>query len=319
MIRQWTTRTDRVLQRAGWHPGRRVPTATWEAILRERGAFVIHDAAQRFLSEFGGLVTYGLPADSITTASAVRFDPLMAEWQDERFAWAGREAGVSLYPVGAADEGASLLGMCEGGVLYLVRDRVQRLATDADQALDRLVEVQGSRAGLWASEPPSAGQAFRQRFEAVKIGPEAGSRWPAETDRVLRAGGWFPGRSLPTATWEGILRGIGTFEIHNAARDFLAEFGAVGVPHRDSGVSMPRRDFSLDPLLAVWDAEIIEDLAEQAGTDLYPVGMRDRRNTHLMMAADGAVYEGMDQVWLLAAAPDQAIERLARAIGPLAE
>ncbi|MGA4981470.1 hypothetical protein ACPB9I_05245 [Streptomyces cellulosae] len=39
---------------------------------------MLHGAAEAFLAEFGGLVTYGWPTDSITTASAVRFDPLGA-------------------------------------------------------------------------------------------------------------------------------------------------------------------------------------------------------------------------------------------------
>ncbi|MGW3953409.1 hypothetical protein ACWEKM_21405 [Streptomyces sp. NPDC004752] len=30
-----------------------------EAVLLERGGFVAHEAARRFLAEFGGLVTYG--------------------------------------------------------------------------------------------------------------------------------------------------------------------------------------------------------------------------------------------------------------------
>ncbi|PTH88160.1 hypothetical protein C9J60_14935 [Streptomyces sp. A244] len=46
-----------------------------------------HDAARRCLSEFGGPVTFGWPADSITTSSAIRFDDDLAE-----------QAGVDLYP-----------------------------------------------------------------------------------------------------------------------------------------------------------------------------------------------------------------------------
>ena len=63
--RSWSSPTEEVLRRAGWRRGgRSVPTDSWEAILGERGSFVAHDAARRFLSEFGGLVTYGWPADS---------------------------------------------------------------------------------------------------------------------------------------------------------------------------------------------------------------------------------------------------------------
>jgi hypothetical protein len=135
---------------------------------------------------------------------------------------------------------------------------------------------------------------------------------------VLRAGGWFPGRSVPTQTWESILLQTGEFEIHDAARRFLAEFGAVGVSYREPWDSMPWMEFSLDPLLAMWDGEIIDDLAEQAGVDLYPIGMRDRGNQHLAMAEDGSVYAGMDSVWLLAPTPDEALQKLTSRIRPTA-
>ncbi|MEU6447995.1 SUKH-3 domain-containing protein [Streptomyces sp. NPDC046979] len=176
MTRRWSPRTDTVLRTAGWRPGRAVPTATWESILRERGDFAPHDAARRFLAEFGGLVTHGWPADTIATSSAIGF------------------------------------------------------------------------------------------------------------------------------------------ELHDAARRFLAEFGALRVPHREPWAEMPWREFSLDPLLAFWDTEIIEDLSDRAGVALYPIGMRDRRNAHLTMAEDGAVYEGMDDVWLLASTPDQALEQITKRI-----
>jgi hypothetical protein len=73
---------------------------------------------------------------------------------------------------------------------------------------------------------------------------------------------------------------------------------------------MPWLEFSLDPLLAIRDAEIIEDLAERAGVYLYPIGMRDRGNQHLAMAEDGSVYAGMDDVRLLAPTADEALQRL---------
>ncbi|CAM5504860.1 SUKH-3 domain-containing protein [Streptomyces purpurascens] len=299
-----------VLRHAGWRPGRSVPTVTWEAILLERGSFVAHDAARRFLSEFGGLVTYGWPADSITTSSAIRFDPLRAQWQNELLTKASEEVGALLYPVGTADEGASFLGLAEDGALHLVRDCVRLLAPTTDQALARLVEEQGAQSALWVPGAPTPEHPFWSRLHTVETGQDAGARWSEETDRVLRAGGWCPGRSVPTDTWESILLQAGEFEMHDAARRFLAEFGAVGVPYRAPWGSMPGMEFSLDPLLALWDAEIIDDLAEQAGVALYPIGMRDRGNQHVAMAEDGSVYAGMDSVWLLASTGDEALQRL---------
>ncbi|GAA5026862.1 SUKH-3 domain-containing protein [Streptomyces siamensis] len=54
----------------------------------------------------------------------------------------------------------------------------------------------------------------------------------------------------------------------------------------------------------------------QAGADLSPLGMADRRNRYLAMADDGAVYMGMDTVSLWAATPDEALEKLTTPIRP---
>jgi hypothetical protein len=313
-VQRWSSETDGVLRKAGWQPGRAVATETWEWILRERGSFVVHEAARRFLAEFGGLVSYGWPADSRVTQSAIRFDPLTAEWDEGTFARLSEKAGTPLCPVGRADNGNSYLGMGENGVLYLAREDVEPLGDSADQGLDLLVRSQATMAGLWAPRTPVGPSPFWDRVATADAGDDAGRRWPEETDRVLRAAGWRPGRSVPTATWESVLHLHGEFEMHEAARRFLAEFGGVGIPFREPWDSMPWGEFRLDPLLALWDDEIFDDLSEQAGTYLYPVGMVDRRNQYLGIAEDGAVYVGMDSVALLAPTPDEAVQRLTRRI-----
>lgn len=311
--RRWSAQTDGVLRAAGWWPGRSVRTETWEAVLGERGAFVVHEAARRFLAEFGGLVTYGWPADSTVTQSAVRFDPLAAEWGGETFARVSGGAG-RLCPVGRADNGSSYLAMSESGALHLARERVELLGESADQGLDRLVRSQAAMAALWSPEAPTEPHRFWGRVGTMPQGEGAEQRWPAENGRVLRAAGWYPGRSIPTGTWESVLHLHGEFEMHDAARRFLAEFGGVGIPFREPWDSMPWGEFRLDPLLALWDDEIFDDLSEQAGTYLYPIGMIDRRNQYLGIAEDGAVYVGMDSVALLAPTPDEAMQRLTRRV-----
>ncbi|WP_434594663.1 SUKH-3 domain-containing protein [Streptomyces sp. A5-4] len=119
-------------------------------------------------------------------------------------------------------------------------------------------------------------------------------RWSDLTDQVLRTAGWHPGRSVPTAAWESALREHDGFEVHEAARRFLAEFGGLVVPDRGAGRTMARMEFNLNPALATWDAEIFEVLSEEAGAYLYPVGMIDRRNSYLGMAPDGRAFTGMD-------------------------
>lgn len=139
-------------------------------------------------------------------------------------------------------------------------------------------------------------------------------RWSAETDRVLRQVGWYPGRSVSTAEWENTLREHGGFEIHEAARRFLAEFGGLESTERGPGQTMARMGFTLDPTVAEWEEEIFDVLSEEAGTNLYPIGEADRRNLYLGIAPNGEVYVGMDSVTQLAETADEALEKLVEGI-----
>lgn len=127
---------------------------------------------------------------------------------------------------------------------------------------------------------------------------------------MLRAAGWHPGREVPTAAWESLLRERGGFEIHDAARRFLAEFGGLAVPARGPGVTSAKVAFTLDPSAAEWDDEIFDVLSEEAGAYLYPLGEADHRNAYLGMAPDGSVYIGMDTATPLSGSGDGALEKL---------
>lgn len=140
------------------------------------------------------------------------------------------------------------------------------------------------------------------------------SQWSDETDRKLRAAGWYPGRRVPTEQWEETLREHGGFEMHEAARAFLAEFGGLEVEQHGPGKNMARMPFRLNPVAAEYDDEIFEVLSEEAEAELYPIGEVDRRNNYLGIAPDGAVYIGMDAVALLADNPHQALENLVEGI-----
>ncbi|WP_326599287.1 SUKH-3 domain-containing protein [Streptomyces sp. NBC_01803] len=134
------------------------------------------------------------------------------------------------------------------------------------------------------------------------------------TEQVLRDAGWFPGRSVTTTEWENVLRESGDFEMHEAARLFLTEFGGLEINQEGPGKNMARSPFRLDPTVAKWDEEIFDVLSEEAGVYLYPIGDAFRRNQYLGIAADGAVYLGMDSVMLLARSPDRALENLIEGI-----
>ncbi|GLW51943.1 hypothetical protein Stsp02_76030 [Streptomyces sp. NBRC 14336] len=139
-------------------------------------------------------------------------------------------------------------------------------------------------------------------------------RWSAETERVLRAAGWHPGRTVLTATWEATLRERGGFRISEAARRFLAEFGGLASTERGPGKTMARMGFTLDPTVAEWDDEIFDALSEAAGVELYPIGEADRRNLYLGMDPNGAVHVGMDSAVRLADTGDAALEKLVEGV-----
>ncbi|WP_328693154.1 SUKH-3 domain-containing protein [Streptomyces phaeochromogenes] len=134
--------------------------------------------------------------------------------------------------------------------------------------------------------------------------------WSSLTYCVLRAAAWYPDRSVPTGEWEKALHEHGGFEMHDAARRLLAEFGGLEFRLKGPGRTMARSPFRIDPLLAKWDFEIIDLQSEEVGTCLYPIGDADRGNFYLTMAADGAVHHGMDYVCLLADNGDKALEKL---------
>ncbi|RMI25796.1 SUKH-3 domain-containing protein [Streptomyces triticirhizae] len=139
---------------------------------------------------------------------------------------------------------------------------------------------------------------------------ESPRRWSDQTDQVLRAAGWQPGRAVSTSQYEQLLSERGGFTIHPAARSFLAEFGGLEVQERGPGITALKVDFQINPALAEWDDEIFDVLSEEAGAYLYPVGMAGRRNMYIGMADDGRVFLGMDNAHGFAETGDRALEKL---------
>jgi hypothetical protein len=112
---------QRALLAAGWQPGRRVDTTEWRTRLEAAG-FAMHDAAERFLAEYGGL-TFDLSGPGISQARMpFELDPLYGLGEDDRFAEWGEEIGRSLFPIGKLDQGRYFLGIDETGEVYLIAD-----------------------------------------------------------------------------------------------------------------------------------------------------------------------------------------------------
>jgi hypothetical protein len=128
---------DRVLRAAGWQPGRQVDTTAWRLALESSG-YRMHEAAERFLAEYGGIkVTARGPGISVAR-EPFEFDPLQADGEDDRFAEWGEEIGRTLFPVGVLDQGQFFLGISETGEVYLIADWLACYGP-VPQALERLV------------------------------------------------------------------------------------------------------------------------------------------------------------------------------------
>jgi hypothetical protein len=138
---RWSAEADRVLRLAGWHPGRSVPTGDWEGILHNADeGFVIHEAARRFLREFGGLEIDQKGPGRTMARSPFRLDPSLAKWDYEVFEVLSDEAETDLYPIGDLSQGNLYLGMSQSGAVYMGMDGVELLAETADSALDKLIQ-----------------------------------------------------------------------------------------------------------------------------------------------------------------------------------
>ncbi|MFJ4920718.1 SUKH-3 domain-containing protein [Streptomyces sp. NPDC088725] len=306
---RWSALTYRVMRYAAWTPDRRLTKSLWEDALRERGGFEMHEAARQFLAEFGGLRTDEWTPGPIMPQSPFRFDPLLAAQDLRAFARFSEQVGTALYPIGQVDGGASCMGMAEDGAVYVGRlgedGGTERLADSGYGAVEALVMDRHTEAPL--PFVVDGDHLVLPHDPEHDLSEEIGTRWSAETDRVLRLAGWFPGRRVATEEWERGLRAEDEgFVIHEAARRFLAEFGGLEIKQQGAG----RSPFRLDPLVAKWDYEIIEDLAEQAGTDLYPLGDTRGGVFYLCMDVKGSVYRGLDYVQLLGESGDGALDIL---------
>ncbi|MER6959005.1 MULTISPECIES: SUKH-3 domain-containing protein [unclassified Streptomyces] len=126
-----TQEVERSLAAAGWRPGRRVDTQDWRRGLEASGQVVMHEAAERFLAEFGGL-SFPPAGNGISMArQPFDLDPLLCLGEEGRFADWSAEIEERIFPIGEFDEGrGGFLGIDENGVLYQVIDSLSRFAEE---------------------------------------------------------------------------------------------------------------------------------------------------------------------------------------------
>ena len=108
-----------VLREAGWVPGRQVDTSRWIGAWEAAG-IAAHEAARRFLAEFGGL-DISISGRGVNRGrEPFELDPLQCLGEEDRFGAWGDELGRSIFPIGVFDMGRYFLGIDEEGEVLLV-------------------------------------------------------------------------------------------------------------------------------------------------------------------------------------------------------
>ncbi|WP_416979057.1 SUKH-3 domain-containing protein [Streptomyces sp. T028] len=132
---RFTTEVERVLRLSGWFPGRRTDLRAWQEQL---SGFTWHPAAERFLTEFGG-VSVDVSGPGVDVArEPFDIDPGLAVGEEEAFQELSERFGRSFFPLGEIGQGEFFLALDEDGVLYLLAAWAFRLGP-ADQGLENLV------------------------------------------------------------------------------------------------------------------------------------------------------------------------------------
>jgi hypothetical protein len=134
-------------------------------------------------------------------------------------------------------------------------------------------------------------------------------RWSEETERILLAAGWFPGRTVDNAVgeWRRQLQREGGFHMSPASEEALREFGGLEARSRGPGIDRARAGFKFDPMLADGEEDRFQNCRE-AG--VFPLGELHDGHAFIGLSPSGRVYLVGDFVKLLADNIDQAIDFL---------
>jgi len=122
------------LTAAGWYPGRAVDPSEWAALLLEHYELRIHDAAIRFLTEFGGLdVPKAGPQGVDVAPAAFTTYPRRGVLRRETLAALRPQVTGELYPIGDVSGGNSKLLVDEASTVYLIfASQLRRVGVGAD-------------------------------------------------------------------------------------------------------------------------------------------------------------------------------------------
>ncbi len=84
--------------------------------------------------------------------------------------------------------------------------------------------------------------------------------------------------------------------MHDAAEEFLRQFGGLAWPTRELGEHLASYSFNLDPLTAVFENDRFDEASAVVGETLYPVGEVVNGHYFLGLGPSGTFYLVMNDV-----------------------
>lgn len=131
-----------VLTVAGWFPGRRVESslAQWIEQLVHQGRFRIFPIAQKVLLEFGGLRIERVGVVSKYIDVLVDLNPLLAQYEEDRFSEHSMYLGENIFPLGEAFNGNVFLAISESGKIFSIMEDAWLMGESFVEALDQIVK-----------------------------------------------------------------------------------------------------------------------------------------------------------------------------------
>src|SRR5258708_2618391 len=123
-------------------------------------------------------------------------------------------------------------------------------------------------------------------------------RFTAETEKILRAGGWTPARSDAAFAdlCSSVLDRPGGFAMHGAARSAIQEFGGLTFGEVEPGVDFAKSDVVFDPRLGAGEEDRLHDYFEELrGRAAYPLGECHRGPAFLAIDSAGRASQVSDE------------------------
>ena len=135
------------LMNGGWAPGRTVPdlVSEWEKSFFPAQGFMLTSPAREALLTLGGLAFHQAGVGERVARRSFRFDPTVAVGELDRFREFEVALGVTLSPVGNAEDGDMYLAVAEDGRVVCLMDDAWVIGDCIEGALSSLVSGRGGQ------------------------------------------------------------------------------------------------------------------------------------------------------------------------------